>query len=263
MMILPMALRAQGPPPAQAPASPTPDPEPLARDFGQAQVAALGKQIFDLDQRSDVASNMARANGVNFATEQVRGWIVVRDHTGERIRYVREQNGALVNAFEVFFVAGATPQFKRLAPDPLTPAEMGQFRARLRAISGVTIPCSKLYSFLVFDHPQVDAFLIYAIAKPTEAGAVMVGGHYRFVVSRDGSQGISAERLFRSCVTISTNSPEFDRRSGIGVSNQASLRPLETHVYLSLLNQTPVIVSAPDGIVWKVDGVSIDAVGRR
>ena len=260
---LPAVLLAQLAPSAPPKAAPTPDPEPLTRDFGEAQVIALGKQIYDQDQRSDVAANLARANGVNFAGENVRGWVIVRDRAAERIRFVREENGALVNAFEIAFVAGATPQFRRLAGEPLGPAEEGQFRARMRAMSGVTMACSKLYSFIVLDHPQMDAFLIYAIAKPTEPGAIVVGGHYRFVVSRDGREGISAERLFRSCLTMSESAPGFDKREGIAVTHLASLRPLESHVYLSLFNQTPVYVSAPDGIIWKVDGLRIDAVGKR
>jgi hypothetical protein len=160
-------------------------------------------------------------------------------------------------------VAGATPQFKRLAGEPLNAAEEGQFRARMRAMTGVTMVCSKMYSFIILDHPQMDAFLIYAIAKPTEPGSIVVGGHYRFVVSRDGREGISAERLFRSCLTMSENAPGFNKREGIAVTNLSSLRPLESHVYLSLFNQTPVYVAAPDGIIWKVDGVQIEAVGRR
>jgi len=263
LLALPLSLRAQLAPPPPAKAAPTPEQEPLTRDFGEAQVISLGKQIYDQDQRSDVATNLARANGVNFAAENVRGWIVVRDRAAERIRYVRDENGALVGAFEISFVAGATPQFKRLAGEPLNAAEEGQFRARMRAMTGVTMACSRLYSFVVFDHPQMDAFLIYAIAKPTEPGSIVIGGHYRFVVSRDGREGISAERLFRSCLTISENSPGFDKREGIAVTHAASLRPLESHVYLSLFYQTPVFVAAPDGIIWKVDGLRVEAAGRR
>jgi hypothetical protein len=262
-LILPMTLSAQVAPPAQGQAAPTPDPEPLARDFSEAQVIALGKQIYEQDQRVDVATNLARANGVDFAAEKVRGWVVVRDKTAERIRFVREENGALVNAFETAFVAGAPPQFRRLAGEALGPAEMGQFRARMRAMSGVFLPCSKLYAFLVFDHPQMDAFLIYAIAKPTEPGAIVVGGHYRFAVSRDGDRGLTAERLFRTCVTLSANAPDMDKSKGILITHLASMRPTETQVYLSLFNQMPVIVHTPDGIVWKVDGLRIDPVGKR
>jgi len=259
LLVSPLALRAQIAPPA----TPTPEPEPLTRDFSEAQVVALGKQIYDQDQHSDVAVSLARANGVNFAAEQVRGSIVLRDRSAERIRFVREEKGALVNAFEIAFVAGAPPQFKRLAGESLTPAEEGQFRARMRAMTGVTMVCSKVYGFVILDHPQMDAFLIYAIAKPTEPGSIVVGGHYRFVVSRDGKTGISAERLFRSCLNMSANAPGFDKREGIAVTNLSSLRPLESHVYLSLFNQTPILVAAPDGIIWKVDGLRIDAIGRR
>jgi hypothetical protein len=262
-LFLPFTLWAQVAPPAQGQAAPTPDPEPLARDFTEAQVIALGKQIYDQDQRADVATNLARANGVNFAAENVRGWIVVRDRAAERIRFVREQNGGLVNAFETAFVAGATPQFKRLAGDALTPAEEGQFRARMRAMSGVFLPCSKFYGFVILDHPQMDAFLIYAIAKPTEAGAVVIGGHYRFAVSRDGNRGLTAERLFRTCVTLPANAPGTDKSQGVLVTHQASMRPTEAHVYLSLLNQMPLLVNTPDGVVWKVDGLRIDPVGKR
>ena len=261
--VLPLTLSAQQAPPTQPSAAPTPDPEPLARDFSEAQVISLGKQIYDQDQRSDIAAHLARANGVDFQAEQIRGWIVVRDRSAERIRFVREDKGTIVNAFEIAFVAGATPQFKRLPPDPLTPAEEGQLRARFTAMRGVTVPCSKLYTFVILDHPQMDAFLIYAIAKPAEQGAIMVGGHYRFVISRDGQKVLSAERLFRTCLTMSENAPGFDKTGGVAVNHVASLRPLETHVYLSLLHQMPVTVATPDGIIWKIDGLRVDAVGRR
>jgi hypothetical protein len=168
-----------------------------------------------------------------------------------------------VNAFEFAFVAGAPAQFKRLLADPLTPAELGQFRARLRAMKGITASCSRVYSFVTLDFPQRDAWLIYALAKPTEPGAVVVGGHYRFVLSRDGNQVFSTERLFRSCVTIPADPSGRSQGDGVLVTNLASLRPLETHVYLSLLNQMPLVINAPDGIVWKVDGLRIDAVGKR
>ena len=62
---------------------------------------------------------------------------------------------------------------------------------------------------------------------------------------------------------MSETSPDFDRRSGIAINNVASLRPLETQVYLGLLYQMPITVVEPDGIVWKIDGLRIDAIGRR
>ena len=253
--VLPLASHGQGAPPAET--------EPLAQDFPEALVPFLGKQIYEQDQRVNVATEMARARGIDFAKEQVRGWIVVRDRAAERIRFVREENGAIANAFEVAFVAGAAPQFQRLAGERLTAAEEGQFRARLRAMSGVVQPCSTLYGFAIFDHPQVDAFLIYAIAKPTEPGSVVFGGHYRFVVSRDGNRGISAERLYRTCVTLPASAAAGKQNEGIVITHLASRRPLESHVYLSFLNRLPIYVDTADGVRWKVDGLRVEAVGKK
>ena len=260
LLILPLGLAGQlAPPPASRPGPPA-EIEPLAQDFPEALVPSLGKQIYEQDQRVNTATEMARARGIDFAKEQVRGWIVVRDRAAERVRFMREENGGVVNAFEVAFVAGAVPQFQRLGGERLTEAEEGQFRARLRAISGIVQQCSALYGFAILDHPQIDAFLIYAVAKPTEPGSVVVGGHYRFVVSRDGQRGISAERLYRNCLTLPANASAGKQTEGVAITNLASERPLETHVYLSLLHRLPLFVATADGTRWTVDGLRVDPV---
>ena len=237
--------------------------EPLARDFSDALVVSLGKQIYEQDQRATVATDVARANRVDFKAEQIRGWIVVRDAAAERIRFVREDNGVFGGAFEVAFVAGAAPKFQRLGGERLTQEQDGQFRARLRAATGVAEPCSRQYAFIVLDHPLMDAFLIYALAKPTEPGSIVIGGHYRFVVSRDGNRGISAERMYRTCVTLPANASAGQPSEGVAITHLASMRPLETHVFLSLFNHIPIFVSTIDGTKWKVDGLSVEAVGKR
>ncbi len=261
-LVLPLGLAGQvTSPPASQPGPPA-ETEPLAQDFPETVVPSLGKQIYEQDQRVNMATEMARAKGVDFAKEQIRGWIVVRDRAAERIRFLREENGGVVNAFEVAFVAGAVPQFNRLGGERLTEAEEGQFRARLRAISGIVQQCSSLYGFAILDHPKIDAFLIYAVAKPTEPGSVVVGGHYRFVVSRDGQRGLSAERLYRNCLTLPANSSAGKQTEGIAITNLASRRPLETHVYLSLLHRLPLFVGTVDGTKWVVDGLRVDPVGN-
>ncbi len=262
-LFLPLCAPGQLTPPLAAPPQPRAEIEPLAHDFPEALVPGIGKQIYEQDQRVSVATEMARGQGVDFAKEQVRGWIVVRDRAAERIRFIREENGAARNAFEVAFVAGAVPKFQRLGGESPTAAEEGQLRARLRALSGIVQPCSRQYGLVILDHPQLDAFLIYAVAQPTEPGSVVVGGHYRFVVSRDGNRGISADRLYRNCLTLPANRDPGQQNEGVVITHLASQRPLETHVYLSLLNRMPFYVGTLDGNTWKVDGLGISAVARK
>jgi len=108
----------------------------------------------------------------------------------------------------------------------------------------------------VLEDPAGDASLVYALAYSKKPDDVVLGIHYRVCVTHDTKKVKSVEPLSRSALIVKKGAgvPAGAASAGVWGINLVSPTPLETHVYLSLLHDTPVFLGMADHSIWKVDG---------
>lgn len=232
------------------------------RKFDKPTIEKLGVAIFDQDIRASTATDLLFAKKIDPEKEGLRGWIVEGDAKKMLVRFVREKDGVLEAFYDVMFdgqkTAIAEPKDRKLSDE-----QLAQFRARSLALKNITRAASRSYNCVILRDPESDGFLVYALAATTEANAVMVGGHYRFTISRDGERLERSDELFRSFMVLSTKPkdlPSGATLEALSMTTLVSDMPLETHVYLSLLHRMAFYVGTPDRHVWKVQDGKMEVV---
>jgi hypothetical protein len=233
------------------------------RKFDKSTLEKLGVAIYEQDVRAATATDLLFAKKVDPVKEGLRGWIVEGDAKKMLVRFVRERDGQLEAFYDVTFDRKKKPVIAAPKDAKLSDSQLAQFKARSLALKNITKPASRSYNFVILRDPEGDSFLVYALAATTEAYAVMVGGHYRFTISRDGEHLERSDELFRSGLVLSTNPkdlPPGATLAALTMSTLVSDMPLETHVYLSLLHRMAFFVVTPDQHVWKVEGGKMEIV---
>jgi hypothetical protein len=90
---------------------------------------------------------------------------------------------------------------------------------------------------------------------------VVLGKHHRVLISPDGKAVLRFEPLSRAAIEIPPDNPAGTTPVGVFVTHLVTEWPLETHVFASLLNRTPVFVGTSRGS-WRVDGDTISFLGQ-
>lgn len=230
------------------------------RKFDKATTERLGRAIYEQDIRAAAATDLVLARKIDAKAEGLRGWIVEGDANAMLVRFVRERNGALEALYDVTFRGRNEPTITSPSDAKLTVAQLSQFKARMLAAKNIKRPASRSYNIVILPDPEAEGYLVYALAATTEPDAVMVGGHYRFTVSKDGEKLLRSDELFVSFMVLSTKPeglPPGAKLAGLVMSTLVSDMPLETHVYLSLLHHLPFSVAAADSSIWSVDNGKI------
>lgn len=248
-------------PPAAAPRPPLQLPDDLATAVHDAE--RLGRAIFEQDLAAARASDAVVAAMGDERDERIRGWI--SRQRGERwsVQFFAPRG----DGFEVLWEAtvasfGAGIDVEKLEPPRALDAEGSRMaRARTTAIAQPFRACSERYNTVVLPASVIGGhgFLVYLLAATTTEGEWMVGGHQRFLVSEDGSAVVRHQPLSRGCLALPA-SPSARPRAGAWVTHIVSDAPAETHVFLSLLHQTPLFVGTRRG-VWRVAGEKITFEG--
>jgi len=230
--------------------------------FPVAETARLGQAIW----RQDVAA--ARATDALLALSDGRppdglvGWIVVEEGDAQRVRFLTGTADA-PHAFKDVVVDArlqAGPVTDAADPD-LSPDEIARFAARNTAASGIgALRCAARYNAVVLKNPDGDGWLVWLLAATSQANIVPMGGHYRFQVSADGRTVNRREQLSGSCLDMDKRQAmQGGQVVGLVTNVIVAPRPLEVHVFLSLLNRVPIYVMA-DQKLWAVDGARIQQV---
>lgn len=226
------------------------------RKFDKGTVEKLGSAIYEQDIRAAIATDLLFAKKVDPAKEGLRGWIVEGDAQSMLVRFVREKSGLLEAFYDVSFEGTNAPVISEPKTRSLSDAQVAQYKARSLAMENIARPASRSYNFVILPDPEKKGFLVYGLAATTDSDAIIVGGHYRFTISADGSTIENADELFRSFMTLSKKPkdlPNGATTSGLYMTTLVSDLPLETHVYLSLLNKMPFFVGTRDERSWKVE----------
>jgi len=233
------------------------------RKFDQATIEKLGVAIYDQDIRAATATDLLFAMKIDPAKEGLRGWIVEGDAKAMLVRFIREKDGLFEAFYDVTFEGKEVPVIAEPKNRKLTDAQIAQYKARSLALKNIKRPASRSYNFVILPDPVGDGFLVYALAATTEPNAVMVGGHYRFTISRNGERLERSDELFRSFMVLSTKPKDLPPGATLEALTMTTLvsdMPLETHVYLSLLHRMAFYVGTPDEHVWKVQAGKMEIV---
>ena len=236
------------------------------RKFDQATIEKLGVAIYEQDIRAATATDMLFAKVTNPVADGLRGWIVEGDAKSMLVRFIRQTDSGFEAYYDVVFEGKNKPVLQAPKDRKLTAAQLAQYKARTLAIKNIKRPVSKNYNFVILPDPEKDGFLVYALAATTVSTDVMVGGHYRFTISKDGEKLLQSDELFKTPMVLSTKPkglPPGASLAALTMTTLVSDMPLETHVYLSLLHKMPFYVGTPNNKktqTWKVEKGKIEKV---
>jgi len=207
----------------------------------------LAEQAHDLLQARLGAGGDPRALGWLVYPDQDDRWLVV---------FVGRLRGVAVALHEVR-IGRQSPAGELTAvepPRPLTPEYAAMFRARQTAARAAHRRCTADVNPVVLPAPRalgVDGWLVYLLAA-VKSSEVVLAGHDRVLVSRDGGRILSYGELSSTCL----RAPAPGSGATLGVSHSIGSQPIETHVYTSLRYRVPLQVTTGKGR-WIIRGRKI------
>jgi hypothetical protein len=224
-------------------------PAPI-RDFDLATIEKLGKAIYAQDKLAWIATDVLYAHRSEEATadEGIRGWITGTLDGHDRVRFIRIGEDGPEALYDVTFAGDGPPQFASPASRTLLPEERAQYDARMLALDDIPARCSDRYNTVALRDPESDAWLVWALAATLEPDVTLIGGHYRFTISPDGSEIRRRDALSTSCLRFEDDGSA----AGQFMSHVVSLTPLETHSFASLNYRRVLHVGTMDGTAWRV-----------
>lgn len=235
-------------------------PEPVRiQEWSQARVIEMGQAIYRQDIAAWVATDALLAEVAQDQLRALRGWIVVPDGPNQKVRFFKEAPDGFNAAWDVPVVDGKAGAVVALPNDvKLTSDELAQFAATHTARANIgSLRCSENLNTAVVRDPDGKGWLVWLLTATTENGVVPIGGHYRFLISPDGQTVLRREQLSNSCLNMSMTPPDGSTSALLlFVTQIVSNGPVETHVFLSLLNRIPIYVGVRDRI-YEVDGAQI------
>jgi hypothetical protein len=195
-----------------------------------------------------------------------RGWIVDTSEAGTPVvRFLRLGSDGLESLCDITFRPGKEPELSVPANRALTQAQRVQAEAletaKARFSQGDLAWCGGNPNTVVLDDPDGSGFLVYFLRAKPDMDQVPVGGHYRFTVTADGKNLERMDRLFASCLTMSKKIPGGSSLEMMAASHIVSPTPLETHVFLSLQEGLPFMITTTDGMAWKIEKGEISQMG--
>lgn len=219
--------------------------------WSQAKVIAMGREIFRQDRAAWLAADVLLAARQQSELADVRGWIVVPTADGDLVRFLAADETGVRARWDIpVGPNGAGAAVEAATPD-LSAEEQARWAARQTAIANADpMRCGPNLNSVVARDPDSDGWLVWLLTATTENGILPIGGHQRFRISADGQTVLSRERLSVGCLNISKSVPEgADEGSALAfVNHLVSTGPVETHVFLSLLHQTPIAVGVGDRV---------------
>jgi hypothetical protein len=239
---------------------------PAIRTFDLPTIERLGREMHEQDQWTRKATDAmaARRSVAERKSDGLRGWIAGRVDGKTRVRFIGGTGDKIEALYDVVFDANGIAVFSVASDRTLSAEELAQHAARELARSGASEKCSKTYSTLALKDPAGDGWLVWALATTTDADAILVGGHFRFTVSADGTKVTAKDELSKGCLKFSRRQIAADGGGAafeaLTVSHIVSLTPVETHVFAQLSYQVKIIVGTLDGRAWKIDGGSVTLI---
>jgi len=224
------------------------------RAFDIKTTEKLGLLMAEQADEAANADEVLAAQQRNAEQDGIVGWIFDPAPGQSRVRFLRQRDGKVEVAYDVGGGKGRPTKFSVPTRRELTPREIAQFNARQLAARNIEKPCSPVYNTLAVKDPGSDRWLVWALATAPEPGAVAIGGHIRFTISADGTTVISRDALSLGCIVITPEPPPPGKKSMAAlVTHLVSDAPVETHVFVNLLYDLPLLVEVPGQSMWQIE----------
>lgn len=238
-------------------------PAKLTLDEAQAveRVAERGRQIYVQDQMAWHATDFVLENDLIKADGKGHFIAVPNPTGGGYVYFIRDRVFGKTKARRVAFDTSG-----KLSADTeevtLDPDVAGRFKALRTAKSSKALRfCSELVNSVVLADDEGDGWLVYLMSATREPNRMVLGGHNRVKVSRDGKQVLSVDYSANSCLVMETDAtgPEGQEPEFMMVTHLVSDLPWETHVFQSISFDRPMIVLTGSS-AWRVRGDSLEKI---
>lgn len=254
-----LAISTAGPSLAQTQRAP--DPVPIT-EWSRDKIVAMGQEIHRQDVAAWVATDALMEKFRGTPPQGLAGWIVVPDGRDQKVRFLKAEGNVVTAGWDVVVRNGRAGDVVDATGGVLSDQEQARFRARMAAASNIgRLRCSANMNAVVADDPDSDGWLVWLLTSTTDANIVPMGGHYRFLISADGTTVQQRDMLSNSCLPMSRTVPQGGQIAALNVSQIVSDGPVETHVFLSLQQRLPIYVIADDKL-FEVNGARIRDVRR-
>lgn len=233
------------------------------RTFTIAQTEALGRAIFEIERRTDIAVDLMNEH-YDPEQEKIGAWVTEGEPQRLLVRFVRLTDSGAEPVLDATFEDLLLPSFSVPLRQNLTPFQQSQITARQTVQSHLREPCSRHFESVAVPDPVAAGLLLYALALEESPTDVMLGGHHRFSLSADGQTMRQADALSTSCAkTTLAQLQTTDGSQGVAVRANLSDTPLEIHIYLSLHYRLPLYVVTRDLKMWEVKDGHMRVIRQR
>jgi hypothetical protein len=238
-----------------------------------AEAGTLGELIFFYDRAAWLATDAMLEDYGEAARDVIGGWVVTeypeaKHRSDLRVAFINKAEPPQV-IWEGRVRKNRLRQSGPLAaPRDLTAEEVSRRRAVNSAIADPALkPCKEFLpmNFTVFAKPgDPDGNLyVYMLSATNKVGEAVFGRHFRFETTADGGTVIGSRGYTNSCIAVpmAQNLPKGATPLALTISHILDPLPQETHVFVSLSNDMPVMVIMSERQeVYAVDGKKIRAV---
>jgi hypothetical protein len=233
------------------------------RPFTTAQIEALGRALFEIERRTEIAVDLMNEN-YDPEEEKIGAWVTEGDPPNLLVRFVRLTDNGAEPVLDATFDNLLLPSFSTPSSPSLTTFQQSQIAARQTVQAHLQTPCSRHYESVALADPTGPGLLLYALALEEEPSAVLLGGHHRFSLSVDGQTLRQADALSTACTaTTLAKLQATDASQGVAIRANLSDTPLEIHVYLSLHYRVPLFVVTRDLKMWEVKDGHMRVISER
>lgn len=240
---------------APAVAQDTPKPAEI-RAFSLPELERMGREIHRQDRLAWKATDAILVRKIDAQKEGLKGWLVLPGSS--RVRFLRATPHGYEAAYDVTVPDKGKARVETPSDRALSPDELALLAAKETATRNVGPICGPGgYNFAAMKDSAGD-WLVWLLAPMREAGALPIGGHYRFTISADGRTLIRRDALSTSCLVLKAPKlPKGAQPVGLALNHVVSDTPLETHVFASLQTPLPLIVLIDSQPRWIVAHGSI------
>jgi hypothetical protein len=112
------------------------------------------------------------------------------------------------------------------------------------------------YDFVLLDDPKGSGFLVYALGSTGNPGDIVLAGHFRVMVSADGSKTERVDALSKSLAIQhgGQSLPRGSHLAGLYMVQIVSAKPVETLLYTNRITGLPIVVATfPEGRIWEIE----------
>jgi hypothetical protein len=269
LLLVAGCVRPAPAPPSRAAPSHEPAGAEIPTDLRDAveRSAVVGREIYLQERAGAIGSDVLMASLKTLEGKGIGGYLALRKG---------DEAGKVLPAFLVCFFSdesepqvryevnvpverGKQPSLETVDPPRRVPEPLAKLiRARKTAIEAAGPLDHAVHSVVL---PDADGTLVYLLAAPSRPKTIVLGKHYRVVVSSDGEVK-TIEPLSKSAIELSTVARDGSQPKALFVTQIVTAYPLETHVVASLTAQLPIYVVTARGL-WSVDGGSISYVSEK